>query len=228
MIKKSVSLCLSLVLLIGVVFCCPISASASSTIVAPSTVAYIYSNTSKVETSISLGIDYGTKITNLKCSSSKIKLKPSYGGVSYANIVATSTSFTGTANISFKYKGKTYSTKYTVTKYTNPCKLFQIGPTRYTSRYNNKNTLWSKVTKENQNLKIVAKSGWKITKVRIDHENSKSSVISTDFYYPYKSTFNTKVTLYSHGHCGNYSNNYIKVTYKQNSTGKIIEQLFCL
>ena len=228
MIKKSVSLCLSLVLLIGVVFCCPISASASTDLISSSYVAYIYPNTQKVSTNITLfNAVYGAKVTNLKSSTSKVKLSLHSSEYSTYITATSSNTYEGTAKISFKYKGKYYSTKYTVKKYTNPCKLFKIGSTNHTSKYNYKNTLWSKVAKNNQTFKIVTKSGWIITSVKVKYYDAYHPEIQgSDTYYPNSSSFSTKVTLYYFGHCGGSSQNFIQVKYKQKSTGKTIEQCF--
>ena len=228
MIKKSVSLCLSLVLLISICLCFPVTASANSRPVSYTSIAYIFPDTKKVSTTIALDITEYETISNLKSSSNQVKLSVNYNAYK-SYIQATSTTFTGTTNISFKFKGKTYTVKYTVKKYTNPCKLFQIGSTRYTSKYNSKNALVSHKTKLNQTFNVTAKSGWTITSVRVKHYDAyHPEVKGTTIYYPNSSSFSTKVSLYYFGHCGGANDNSIRVIYKNKHTGQVIEQYFTL
>lgn len=232
MLKKSVSLCLSFVLLLGVLFCLPVSASAASSKITYLKTLYSYNVPDQtIVNEVYPGGPYyykGDYYSNLKSSNKNVKLSIcSLKNGNGQGIRLTSTNFTGTANISFKYHETTYSFKYIVKPYYNPAKHFKIGQTEHAQKYNNKSTLISRVIKVNKPLKIEAKSGWIISSVKTvttGGPNSRNNGIRT--YKPNSSTFSGKITLYTAAHTVNSYNNYIEVTYKQKSTGRTTTQIF--
>ncbi len=229
MLKKSVSLCLSFVLLLGVLFCLPVSASAASSKITYLKTLYSYNVPDQtIVNEVYPGGPYyykGDYYSNLKSSNKNVKLSIcSLKNGNGQGIRLTSTNFTGTANISFKYHETTYSFKYIVKPYYNPAKHFKIGKTEHAQKYNNKSTLTSEVTKTNKPLKIEAKSGWIISSVTIVTTGGPGRINRTRTYKPNSPTFSENIYLYVVAHTA--PNNYIQVTYKQKSTGRTITQIF--
>ncbi len=227
MIKKSLSLCLSIVLVLSLCFCLPVSASVTSGCphLQKSYSTYKMPNKNAVCQVQLYNVHSFSEIKNLKSSNSQVKatlINGFYG----PNIKLTSSSFTGTTTISYKFHGKTYSFKYTVISYYNPAKLFKIGNTRYTHGFNSTNKITSRSAKINKTLQIDAKTGWIITKVTVVSTGGKNS--ETKYYYPKTSSFSKKITLYTAAHTVLSYNNYIKIEYKHKRTGKTISQFFCI
>lgn len=228
MLKKSVSLCLSIVLVLSLCFCLPVSASVPST--CPhnyeSYSTYAYKNKNTMYTvDLKSFVQNASEIKNLKSSNSKVIAK--VGRAFYGlGIILESKNFSGTTKISYKYNGKTYSFKYTAISYYNPAKLFKIGNTRYTHGFNDTNRIDCRSAKINKTLKIDAKTGWIITKVTVVATGGKNS--RTKNYYPKTSSFTKKITLYTAAHTVLSRNNYIQIEYKHKRTGKTITQLFCI
>ena len=107
----------------------------------------------------------------------------------------------GTATVSFKYNGKTYKTKVTVTKYVNPVSSLTIGNTTYkASTFKSRSTLNLSYSKyANKKLKTTVKlaKGWKLQEYfinekaqpGIDYMQSgwmKSEVVKNGSYIPVK------------------------------------------
>lgn len=222
MLKKSVSFCLSFVLLLGVMFCLPVSASAEMYEGTEKTFGYyfdarktknavVYKSTdSYTKTIVYPDGEYSDncKITNLKSNRSGVWLRK-FGN----SFTINSQSFTGTAKITYKLNGKTQTFKYTVKKYVNPCKSFKVGSTEYAKKYNSTNQIYSFRNIKNQKLKIQANSGWIITDViTYSYRYSKDPVFN--YYSPYKSSFSkSNLTLLNNGW------SYVYVFFKNTSTG---------
>lgn len=100
----------------------------------------------------------------------------------------------GTATISYKIGTKTYKTKVTLKKYTNPLKSITIsgvsGGKNIASKVNKSTNASLKMTKSSSNgsVKISTKSGWKITYASVDvykHTDKVDSLLFSRGYYSY-------------------------------------------
>lgn len=221
MLKKSVSLCLSLVLVLSLCFCLPMNASAYQSdgtkicsfnyfSALESKSAVVYKDTDCYTRTIVFPDPTATncKITNLKSNKGGVWLR-NYGEYFTIN----TQSFTGTAKITYKFNGVSQTFKYTVKKYANPCKSFKIGSTDYAKKFNSKTTLYSFRNIKKQKLTIKANSGWIITKIETC-SNRYNKNTDYNYYYPYKSSFTiNNVTLFSNGQ------SHIYVTFKNTNNG---------
>lgn len=221
MIKKSVSLCLSLVLVLSLCFCLPLNASASSTVGSQSCLTnYFYATENKNIVVYQNNSPYTNTVVYPAHTAKTFKitnLKSNKGGVWLRNFgtyfTINSQSFTGTAKITYKFNGKSQTLKYTVKKYTNPCKSFKIGSTEYAKTFNSKTSTYSFRNVKNQKLQIQANSGWVITEIVTSSSryNGKSDM---KFYKPNKSSFTkNNLTLFNNGY------SYLYVTFKNTSNG---------
>ncbi len=222
MIKKSISLCLSVVLVLSLCFCLPINSNAQTSINSQDVSEYsfytyetnsaiVYKSTNGYTRTVIYpeeSLSDNCKITNLKSNRSGVWLRK-FGHYFTIN----SQSFTGTAKITYKVNGKSQTFKYTVKKYANPCKSFKIGSTDYAKKFNSKTSLYSFRNIKNQKLTIKANSGWVITNVYTcsNRYNGKTNYNS---YYPYRSSFTkSNVTLSSNGY------SYVYVIFKNINNG---------
>ncbi len=162
----------------------------------------------------------GDYFTNLKSSNKKVSVSicSVHNG---QGIRLTSSNFSGTTKISFKYHETYYSFKYVVlNNYYNPAKLFKVGNTRYTHGFNSTNEITSRSAKINKTLKIDAKTGWIITKVTV--VSNRTGRNKFKYYYPKKSSFSSNITLYE------IHSNYVEIWYKHKRTGKTVMQKFSI
>jgi len=110
------------------------------------------------------------KITNLKSNKTSVvkvsKTENTYSGTTSTSIYLTAKK-AGTATVSFKYNGKTYKTKVTVKKYTNPVSSITIGSTKLSSsKFSSKSAVtlsYSKYAGKKVKVKATLKSGWKVS-----------------------------------------------------------------
>ncbi|MCD7743946.1 MAG: hypothetical protein LUI13_01420 [Lachnospiraceae bacterium] len=169
--EKLVSFVIALVVTLNIL---PASASAAALDI-PSTVTITkYSAKDKSDiTGTSFNKQWFTtingKITNLKSSDESI-VKPSKsvttGGGSTITQLYLIAKKAGEANVSFKYKGTTYTTTVTVKKYTNPISSFKIGSVSVSaSKFKTRASVtlkYSKFSGKKSKIKVVLKDGWTI------------------------------------------------------------------
>lgn len=101
-----------------------------------------------------------TKIKNSKPSIAKVSAAPN----GYLSIEPKSA---GTTKITFQYAKKKLTTKITVVKWESPCKEFKIGKKNYAKNFEKSGQYNLNKQKKNKNekIKIVAKKGWKLSKI---------------------------------------------------------------
>ncbi len=93
----------------------------------------------------------------------------------------------GTAKLSFKYGGKTYTSTVTVKKYTNPVKTFKLTgvssgkDVSSKSKKTNNPSLKLKKSSDNAKLTIKAKSGWKIKSVVFTNQTDWKTLVSKTY-----------------------------------------------
>ena len=83
----------------------------------------------------------------------------------------------GTAEITFNYAGKKYTTKLIVKKWENPCKSFKLGKKDYNSKFDISNQYNLNKQKGNKKVKvnITAKKGWKIKSIKFKDKKIKNN-----------------------------------------------------
>ena len=84
----------------------------------------------------------------------------------------------GTTKISFKYGGKKKTVKMVVKKYTCPVKTFKIGSKNLTKKYK-KTDLYDTTATYTGKLKVKAKSGWKVGKIKVLRMGDEDTGLTT-------------------------------------------------
>ena len=175
--KKTLGLILSLVFILGTVFCVPLSASAAEKNT-KNQVIYTdpdYPNET-TDTYIAVsqfvsGVTKTSQIKNIKTNSSEVfyKVLSDYSPVHSGPVILVRAmpSFRGTTKISFQVGKKTYSTNFTVKSYTNPAATLKIGGKNVAKYANNRTEFMfnSIGTNGTCNLEIKAKSGWVVQQI---------------------------------------------------------------
>ena len=80
------------------------------------------------------------------------------------------------STLSYTYKGKTHKVKVIVKKYVNPCKSVKVGGTNVTSELNVLDVTPAKKLAKRK-LKVVPKSGWKVTGITCSLSNGKEKTV---------------------------------------------------
>ncbi|MCR5467783.1 MAG: hypothetical protein K6F37_02375, partial [Lachnospiraceae bacterium] len=175
LIKK---MALAVIALAVVVVLAPATAQAKLTV--PSSIEMYAGNSGYISLD---GVKSIKKITDIKSSdksvvyvTEKSAYTNEYEGLSYKGKGSSGSGSlylyapkTGTATVSFKVSGKSYSTKVTVLAYSNPLKSFKINGKEVASKFKKSSYVNAKKLKKTvKNFKISAKpaSGWKITNIR--------------------------------------------------------------
>lgn len=117
-----------------------------------------------------------------------------YSNKSYGYDIGVTLKKAGTTEVEFKIGNKSYTSKLTVKKYTNPVKSFKFADkTINKSKFNSQNTYGTSYKKNQDNAKLTVKaaSGWKITNV-----SSYSPETYDEINYWCSSKPKSSVTLY--------------------------------
>ncbi len=170
--KKTLGLILSLVFILGTVFCVPLSASASTAVSTKNQIVYSdpnYTNefvygTLDVSDFVK-GVTKASQIKNVRVSSNEIyyKIPNNTAANGLQIILRANPSFRGTAKISFQVGKKTYSTNFTVKEYVNPAVTFKVGSKNYNQQANYADVI--RGMSDGKHIYIKAKTGWAVTNV---------------------------------------------------------------
>ena len=187
--KKTLGLILSLVFILGTVFCVPLSASASSTVSTRNQITYADPNLTNesvygtIEISDFVkGVTKASQVKNVKVSSSEIYYKVTDNAYTVKDgpviLLRAIPSFRGTAKISFQVGKKTYSTNFTVKNYVNPAVTFKVGSKNYKQQANYTDLI--RGMSDGNHIYIKAKTGWAVTNVST---YSRTAVLSSRTMY---------------------------------------------
>ena len=128
--------------------------------------------------------DYNEKMTIAKSS------KKSVAAVKYASKSGFNILFKkpGKATITYKYKGKKYTHKFVVLKYTNPAKSLKIGSKNYATKFKKKSYLELGGSYAGKKLVATPVAGWKVKDVIVmnltseKHKKSGYKITKSDNY----------------------------------------------
>lgn len=166
--KKLLSLLVTFSMIISMFVMTSVTASAAENV--PKTVTLVAYPKAEPEFLTSLS----SKASSLKTSKASVvsvkQTKNTYGSrVRYT--ISLVPKKAGTATVSLKCKGKTYKTRVTVKKYTNPIKSVKIGTTSVSaSKFNSSATTslsYARFAGKNVKTTVFLKSGWKLQKLFI-------------------------------------------------------------
>lgn len=148
-----------------------------------------------------------TKASDLKTSNKSVvsikqaKQKDTYLG-KYCYYLYLKAQKPGTATVSVKLKGKTYTTKVIVKKYVNPVKSVKIGSTSvFGSKFNSSsvvNLSYGKFAGKKLKTTVVLKKGWKLDKYYYYDKKQQCAVWLPGFEYFQKGDLEGRTTINGH------------------------------
>ena len=148
-----------------------------------------------------------TKASDLKTSNKSVvsikqaKQKDTYLG-KYCYYLYLKAQKPGTATVSVKLKGKTYTTKVIVKKYVNPVKSVKIGSTSVSgSKFNSSsvvNLSYGKFAGTKLKTTVVLKKGWKLDKYYYYDKKQQCAVWLPGFEYFQKGDLEGRTTINGH------------------------------